>query len=340
VQRDTVQRFVIRGALGAGGMGTVLRAYDPQLEREVAIKLLTTPGEKLRAELETVRTVDLRAELRPSTSSLLAEARVMARLSHPNVVPVYEVGLDGEEVFVVMELVEGENLRQWLASATRSVDEIRAVFREAAAGLAAAPARAIVHRDIKPDNILIGRDGRVRIADFGLSQITTTASLVRVAELGGTPRYMAPELWEGAPASPATDVFALCKALADAFTDHEPPAAVAALIEAGLADDPAARPTIQRVHAVLASGRGQGRRWSRMLVAGGVVTLVGAAGVIAVAAARGPAELECAGSGPSAEPWPLAHRIALRAKLGPADGADRALAALDEHARSWAATRL
>lgn len=300
-ERRTIQRFRVLEQIGAGGMGTVYRAHDPQLERDVAIKVLTAAAEPARAELSTTNTVDLRGPDggKPSSEDLLREARMMARLSHPNVVPVYEVGLDGAAVFVVMEHVDGADLRSWLAAGPRAVDEILAVFAQAGDGLAAAHARGIVHRDFKPDNVLIGADGRVRVADFGLSRLVTSASMVRVADMGGTPRYMSPELWGGAAATTASDVFAFSTALVEALGANpkadadelvgklrEVAPGLAALLVAGLDETASKRPAIGQLVAGL---RSKPRRTAIALGVGGLgIAAIGIGVVIAFGTADSP----------------------------------------------------
>src|SRR5688572_11876745 len=139
---STVGRYVILDVVGSGGMGVVYAAYDPELGRKVALKLLrpSRPG---------VRRDELGERIR-------REARVMARLSNPNVVPVYDVGSDdhGDTMFVAMEFVEGTTLTHWLRRHPRDWREVLAVFLDAGRGLAAAHAAGIVHRDFKPDNVL------------------------------------------------------------------------------------------------------------------------------------------------------------------------------------------
>jgi len=213
--RDKIQRFDVIAELGTGGMGTVFRARDPDLQRDVAIKVLAVRGGPPPG-LSSARTVDLRTPA-ANQEDLLAEARVMAQLSHPNVLPVFEVGLDAGDLFLVMELVEGSNLRAWLAAGpTRGA--IQRAFAEAARGLAAAHARGIVHRDVKPDNVLIGVDGRVRVADFGLSLLDRAADKLIQWDVAGTPEYMAPEQLRGETATPRSDVYAFARALVEALT--------------------------------------------------------------------------------------------------------------------------
>ena len=146
-------RYMVVDELGRGGMGVVYRAYDPELDRRLALKL-----------------IDRRDPDALGSERLLREAQALAQLSHPNVVAVYDVGTFGSSVFMAMELVEGTTLRSWLRETQRSTNEILDVFLAAGEGLAAAHRANIVHRDFKPSNLLIGSDGRVRVADFGLAR--------------------------------------------------------------------------------------------------------------------------------------------------------------------------
>jgi eukaryotic-like serine/threonine-protein kinase len=206
-------RYVVHERLGAGGMGVVHAAYDPVLDRRVAVKLL-------RADRSTE---DLRARL-------LCEARAMARLSHPNVMPIYDVGVHGRRVFIAMELVRGSTLRRRIDAAT-PWREVIGAYLQAARGLAAAHAAGLVHRDFKPDNVLCGEDGRVRVADFGLAGVDPPAArgsaprfdadTVTGAVLG-TPRYMAPEASRGEPVDARADQFSFCVSLFEALFDAHP----------------------------------------------------------------------------------------------------------------------
>ena len=219
---DTLDRFLILNELGRGGMGVVYAAFDPQLDRKVALKLLRpdggsshTPGAELRRRL-------------------LKEAQALARLSHPHVVRVYEAREVGDHVFVVMELVEGQTLGEWLKERPRPWREVLDVFLRAGHGLHAAHLAGLVHRDFKPENVLIGKDGRVLVTDFGLARVqameqtpaiprpaATSATvsevdappLTRTGALVGTPAFMAPEQWEGSPADARSDQFSFCVAL-------------------------------------------------------------------------------------------------------------------------------
>jgi hypothetical protein len=150
---QTIDRFVVIGLVGRGGMGEVYAAYDPELDRKVAIKLLRARGDD----------ADGRARL-------LREAQAIAKLSHPNVVVVYDVGTFGESVFIAMEFVGGRTLAGWMHERARSHREIMQVFLAAGRGLVAAHAAGLVHRDFKPDNVMVTNDGQVRVMDFGLAR--------------------------------------------------------------------------------------------------------------------------------------------------------------------------
>jgi tetratricopeptide (TPR) repeat protein/predicted Ser/Thr protein kinase len=185
-----VGRFTILRRLGAGGMGVVYQAQDPALEREVALKLIEV-NERTRADA-------------------LKEAKALARLSHPNVVPVFDVGTDGDQVYIVMEYLNGETLGQW--SNGRPRDAILAAYRQAGAGLAAAHDADLVHRDFKPSNAIVAADGRVRVIDFGLAVDHASTEGVP-AVVGGTPGFMAPEQASGDPATPLADQYSFAVSL-------------------------------------------------------------------------------------------------------------------------------
>ncbi|MEO7733903.1 MAG: protein kinase, partial [Kofleriaceae bacterium] len=193
--------FLIDQPLDAGGMGLVYTAHDARLERRVALK--------------GVR------ELRGHSDQLLREARMMAQLSHPNVVPVYDVIEAHDQIFLAMELVVGKSVRQWLDAAAHRWQAIVDVFLAAGAGLAAAHAAGIVHGDVKPANLLLGDDGRARITDFGLASHTADEVLPGVR---GTPAYMAPEQRAGVPCDVLGDQYAFCASLREAlFGPHGVP---------------------------------------------------------------------------------------------------------------------
>ncbi len=217
-----VGRYTVTRVLGQGGMAIVYAAYDPSLDRRVAIKVLRTSAKDHRFSLGQAR--------------LQREAQTLARLSHPNVVQVYEVGRVGDQLFIAMELVAGQTLRAWLQQQPRRWREIVRVFLAAGEGLAAAHTLGIVHRDFKPDNVLVGEDGRVRVLDFGLARLdeppehasldsATTTSEILATVAGtvlGTPAYMAPEQHIGTPIDGRTDQFAFCIALFEALYGVRP----------------------------------------------------------------------------------------------------------------------
>jgi len=153
----SIGRYVVLGLVGRGGMGEVYAAYDPELDRKVAVKLLRVrPGNGVSLNEGRQRT--------------LREAQAIARLSHPNVVVAYDVGTFEDQVFIAMEFVEGNTVTYWLEAGTRSWREILEVFKAAGRGLLAAHEKGLVHRDFKPDNVMVGRDGQVRVMDFGLAR--------------------------------------------------------------------------------------------------------------------------------------------------------------------------
>lgn len=218
----SVGRYLVLERVGAGSMGMVYAAYDPELNRRVALKLLRS---------------DVFASAQPATvlrARLVREAQALAQLSHPNVITVYDVGTHEGEVFLAMELVEGgTTLSDWLEAEARTPTAILETFRQAGEGLAAAHAAGIVHRDFKPQNVLLGRDGRVRVSDFGLARATgdapppDRASGPQLTDTGtgtlvGTPAYMAPEQWEGKSTDARTDVFAFSVALYEALYGERP----------------------------------------------------------------------------------------------------------------------
>ncbi|MCX4241628.1 serine/threonine-protein kinase [Paraliomyxa miuraensis] len=219
-------RYLVLGTLGSGGMGTVLRAFDPKLDRRVAIKVL----HRELSEQQTER--------------LLREAQALARLSHPNVVQVYELGeLDGR-TFVVMELVEGQTLAQWLrATPPPSWRRCVEVFVQAGEGLAAAHERGLVHRDFKPGNAIIDEHGRVRVLDFGLARPvdgvddeaatsgtssgtldseSSSTPLTRTGAVLGTPAYMPLEQMHGSKVDARSDQFSFCVSLYEAVYGERP----------------------------------------------------------------------------------------------------------------------
>jgi tetratricopeptide (TPR) repeat protein len=368
-----VGRYVVLGRLGAGGMGVVYAAWDPELDRKVAVKLL-------RAE------VGASADAR---TRLLREAQALARLGHPNVVAVHDAGSVGGRVWLAMEFVEGQTLTAWCAARPERRGrwrEVLAVMLRAGRGLQAAHDAGLVHRDFKPDNVMVASDGRVRVMDLGLarrgpgddqrSPAASGALALQVTQAGavlGTPAYMAPEQFEGADVTPAADVFAFSVTLWEALYGERPfaGATVAELVAnltdgrvrapprgrrvpkwlrqallRGLAVAPAQRwPGMQALLAALA--RGQARATLRVGAAA-LAALGACAGAAwgwqrAEAAARAEA---CVAEGAGVEAvWGDAARERVRAALlatglgyAPAT-ADRVAPLLDEHARAWRRAR-
>ena len=226
--RDTrVGRYVVLSVLGEGAMGRVYAARDPELDRTVALKVLHSRivGPELEARLKR-------------------EAKAMARLTHPEVIAVYDAGRHGAQLFIAMELVDGGTLRQWLATSERPWREVLGAFMRAGRGLAQAHAAGLVHRDFKPDKVLVGKDVRVRVTDFGLARaiesvdaLAETADagsernptspaqegmLTRTGTLVGTPAYMAPEQLRGGSADARSDVYAFSVSLYEGLYGERP----------------------------------------------------------------------------------------------------------------------
>ncbi|MEZ4361541.1 MAG: serine/threonine-protein kinase [Kofleriaceae bacterium] len=264
-----VGRYRLLEPLGAGGMAVVWSAFDPELGRAVALKLASAGNEAARAKAR-------------------AEGRVLAKLSHPNVVPIYDVVDSEPGVFLVMELVRGQTLRAYAEDLRRSARPrqswrpgtsalavlVRA-YRDAAHGLAAAHAAGLIHRDFKPDNAAVGADGRVRVLDFGLALDPESLD----GKVAGTLQYMAPEQ-RGGRAVPASDQYALCVSLREAL-GRPPPRWLAAILERGAAEDPNARyPSMSALASAL--GRDPGAIWRRR----GTAALAASAVALGVAVGR------------------------------------------------------
>ena len=314
-----LEQFEVIGELGRGGMGVVLAAYDPNLDRKIALKVIH------RQPIEGGTDGSVR---------LLREARALAKLAHPNVVAIYDVGHVDDDLYLAMEYVDGPNLDEWLDSEARSFSSILAKFRQAGRGLAAAHATGLVHRDFKPANVLIGSDGRARVSDFGLvssagvelaegegdlgklSPSTTLSTTLTVpGTVLGTPLFMAPEQHLRQPVDARSDQFSFCVALYQALFATHPfagnsypelraavldhtyrpiprdspvPNRVRAAVTRGLARDPARRfPDMEQLLAAL-DARPRAR-WLPILAA---VAIAGAA--LAFWLARAPALDACA----------------------------------------------
>ncbi len=336
-----IGRYVVRRFVGAGGMGIVIAAHDPELDREVAIKLVATNDE---------------------TAGPIREAQAMARLSHPNVVQIYEVIRLGPRTAIVMELVEGEELGAWQRE--RSWREITDAYVQASRGLAAAHRAEIVHRDFKPANALVDREGVVRVTDFGIA--LRDASDPRETSAVGTPVYMAPEQHRGVEVDARTDQWALGCALYEALYGRRPFASAEgdglapAVILGDIEDEPANSPVPRRIRAAIrralsadpehrfasiedfAAALTTTPRHVRYLIGTAVV----AALVMTIWLSRSTAPEPCADLGaPMRAVWSDVARANLRARLlAPGVGlpeptVDRALRDLDSYAAGWATTR-
>lgn len=301
---STLGRYVVLGRVGAGAMGIVYAAYDPELDRRVAIKCL--PSSEASADQRT---------------RLVREAQALAKLSHPNAVAVHDAGTHDDTVWLAMELVEGQTLDRWLQARLRHWSETLAVLRDVACGVAAAHDAGIVHRDVKPSNVMIGDDGRTRVMDFGLARAgdrrdvapsddasgSSTALGRSATQLGatpGTPAYMAPEQHAGVPADARSDQFAFCVTAWEALYGARPfggasAAEVAAnviadrrrappgdarvprwlrrILDRGLAASPHERwPSMAALLAAIDDGQRAARRIRGLVIAGAVVLVVGA----------------------------------------------------------------
>jgi tetratricopeptide (TPR) repeat protein len=294
-----VGRYDLSHRVGSGGQGVVYVAHDPELDRHVAVKLLlpvrAADEDRQRLLLRTALTVTKDcADASPVPPRLWREAQAMARLSHPNVATVYEVGWHDETAYVAMELIEGVTLRDWLNERRRSVSEILDILIQAGRGLAAAHARDLVHRDFKPHNVMVTREGVAKVLDFGLatqrvrsdgddttdgisSPSFQASPLTRTGAIMGTPAYMAPEQRTGGTVDAKSDQFAFCVTAYEALWGHRPfsadapetaqralaraprprgvPGWLARALHRGLAADPAQRfTTMDELLVALATG--------------------------------------------------------------------------------------
>jgi eukaryotic-like serine/threonine-protein kinase len=367
---DRIGRFVVTGTLGQGGMGIVLAAYDPELDRKVALKLVRSDrgGAEGRARL-------------------LREAQAMARLSHPNVVAVHDVGVYDGDVFVAMEFVRGRTLRAWLAEARRPWREVVGMFVQAGRGLSAAHEAALVHRDFKPDNVLVDEKERALVTDFGLARPSgrdhSQASVgvdrtgpspleVEVTVRGalvGTPAYMAPEQIEEGVTDARSDQFAFCVALFEAIHGARPftgtsaveiagnvlrgnvtvppgaariPVRLRRAVLRGLAVDPAQRWSSidELLDQLIAPTRMRRTRWVVAVVVAGAASLGTREYLTSDARA-------CASAGEEIEAaWSPARREQVASALlaidvpFAADTAAKVTAILDARAEAWGETRV
>jgi len=359
-------RYLLLGQIGAGGMGIVLAAHDPALDRKVALKLL-------RPRVHRTASTD--------AQRISLEAQAMARLAHPNVVTVFEVDHIGDQAFVAMELVEGSTLRGWLHERPRPWRDIVTMFAAAGRGLAAAHAAGLIHRDFKPDNVLIGSDGRPRVSDFGLVVeasgdepiLATPSPGVDVTTRGtasGTPAYMSPEQWAGRGFDARVDQFAFCVALWEALWGSRPfpgttpaelraavragvlaappgrsraPRRLVAALRRGLAVDPAARwPDMTALVEELSRALGARQRWTVAAIVS-ATAIASAAAAVAIVGTRDAPDPCLVPAARVAGVWSAARRGALGARLAaidPGQGAGRfarIASAIDAGAERWSA---
>ena len=349
-------RYRILKAIGAGSMGVVYLAYDPKLDRNVAIKLLRD------------------GEMNEMRVRLFREAQAMARLSHPNVVAVHDVGESGGQVFVAMEFVEGETLTDWLKK-DRTRREVMRVFIQAGRGLAAAHAAGIVHRDFKPDNVLISRDGMVRVTDFGLarnqrrSHSLSESEEISISAPGaiiGSPAYMAPEQLRGEQADARADQFAFCVALYEGLGGVRPFAGKS-LAELQLAiESRQLQPTRRRLRAYARRALLRGlsgdksKRFDSMnavlaalerdplrrgLVVGAIGAFLLLIGLTVSTQLRARARLCTGAEAEIATAWNSVERAKIAAAFSAArltdsgDAEQRVFSLLDNYARAWVAMR-
>ncbi len=260
-----LSRFTLEQRLGSGGFGTVYRAWDERLQRPVAVKVIESSKDGKR---------------------VIREAQAAARLAHPGIVTLYELAHDGSRAFLVTELVEGSTVRELTVSGELSDRELAGVGADAADALAHAHAQGVVHRDIKPQNILVAeKDGEAKLVDFGIARLVDEATMTASGDVLGTLAYMAPEQADGGRPGPPADIYSLALTLYEGWAgehpllrgsaaataraigepvaslrEHRPdlPAELVEEIDLALDPDPELRPSAERIGGVL-------QKWARML---------------------------------------------------------------------------
>ena len=306
----TIGRYEVVGPLAGGGMGVVLRGRDPVLDRAVAIKLAHASQDD----------PDLHARM-------LREAQALAKLEHPNVVAVHDCGVSGGEVFLAMALVEGVALSMWMGDPHPLAARLR-VLTDVAAGLAAIHDKGLVHRDIKPDNIMVRASGQALIVDFGLARASAFGAGSGVA---GTREYIAPEVLAGEAATPASDQYAWWVLVREVLRECPMPSRQRAKIDAAIARG-TSRTRFADMHAAAAALHVRPRWPIAVAVAG--VALVG--GVIAMVAMREDAADPCAWQ-PTA--WTASRANVLAGVTAAGADTDRVRAAIDERVAATTSLR-
>ena len=327
-----IGRYQLLERVGAGGIGVVWGAWDPELERRVAIKLL-------------------KPVTGASRERIVREGQALAKLSHPHVVPIYDVGVHDEQVYLVMEWVRGQTLRA-LAAQPRSVRQLVDVYRAAGEGLAAAHDAGLIHRDFKPDNAICGDDGRVRVLDFGLARGESSDDGSGNGDArtrgAGTPRYMAPEQVAARAIGPAADQYSFCISLREALEQRDGSATRAVIpgwldqiLRRGTSAEP--RDRFGSMHELLrALARDPARVWRRRILFASVAAFVCLAFVLGSLRASRRAIEPCAGAEAAiGKTWNAAVRDKLLAHvrgLGTygAEEADRLATEIESYGRRWA----
>lgn len=261
----SIGRYLVVDTLGAGAMGVVYRAYDPDLDRTLALKVVSPRADgSSRGANEQAR--------------LLREAQAMARVSHPNIIQVFDVGMLDSAVYVAMEFVDGATLKEWLIP-KRTPAQVLRLFEAAGKGLAAAHRQGLIHRDFKPDNVMVDSSDQPRVLDFGLARtshrpeadevtqslrssagaVSLDASMTEAGTLVGTPAYMSPEQYRGEPADQRSDQFSFCVALFEALIGRRPfqgrsITALAAAVTRGKVDLPSKPPVSRAVMQAVLRG--------------------------------------------------------------------------------------
>jgi serine/threonine-protein kinase len=202
-------RFRVVAELGCGAMGVVYRAEDTTLDRVVAIKTISLGGGS-------------REERDQHEARFLQEARAAARISHPSIITIYEMGREGDTAFIAMELLEGMDLRELIRNANLKPSQALTIAASVAEGLAVAHAQGVIHRDVKPGNIMVLGDGRVKIMDFGIARLREPAVKTQTGLLLGSPQYMSPEQIVGQPFDHRADIFSLGLVLYEMLTGVRP----------------------------------------------------------------------------------------------------------------------
>ena len=263
---SAIDRYHVLEWLGQGGMGVVYAAYDPELERRVALKLLRHAAAADDAGDAGADADADDASVADAAARLLTEAKALARISHPHVVTVHDAGTHMGRVFLVMEHLGGGTLADWCQRTEATAESIVARYAEAAEGLAAAHQAGFVHGDVKPSNLMLGTDGRVRVTDFGLARETSARPGARPGSARGTPAYLAPEQRRGEDADARSDQYSFCVALREALQGAAAAPHVARALDRGLSPDPKHRFADMRA-VIAALGPRPRRRSSRLVTA-------------------------------------------------------------------------